>query len=148
MIKILDKSVSNKIAAGEVIERPVSIVKELIENSIDAGASAISVDITQGGIKRITVTDNGSGINSSDVKLAFEKHATSKISTLSDLSSIVTQGFRGEALSSIAAVSVVGMSTKTREEQTGTSIRISGGRIDYCEPAGLPDGGRGPSAGR
>lgn len=140
MIRVLDKSVSNKIAAGEVVERPLSIVKELVENSIDAGASAVSVDLADGGIKKITITDNGSGIQSGDVKLAFEKHATSKISTLQDLGHIITQGFRGEALSSIAAVSVVDMKTKTIDEDVGTHIRMSGGRLDFCRPEGLPEG--------
>ena len=140
MIRILDKSVSNKIAAGEVVERPVSVVKELVENSIDAGAGAVSIDIIEGGIKSITITDNGSGIASTEVKLAFEKHATSKISTLRDLNHIITQGFRGEALSSIAAVSVTDLKTKTQDEEAGTHIRISGGRIDFCNPAGLPGG--------
>ena len=140
MIRILDKSVSNKIAAGEVVERPVSVVKELVENSIDAGAAAVSIDISEGGTKSITVTDNGCGIPSKEVVLAFEKHATSKISTLSDLGHIITQGFRGEALSSIAAVSVADLKTKTEDEETGTHIRISGGRLDFCEPAGLPGG--------
>ncbi len=140
MIRILDKSVSNKIAAGEVVERPVSVVKELVENSIDAGAGAVSIDITEGGIKSIIVTDNGSGIVSQEVKLAFEKHATSKITTLRDLNHIITQGFRGEALSSIAAVSVTDLKTKTKDEEAGTHIRISGGRLDFCNPAGLPGG--------
>ncbi len=140
MIRILDKSVSNKIAAGEVVERPVSVVKELVENSIDAGAGAVSIDITEGGIKSITITDNGSGIASEEVALAFEKHATSKIMTLSDLGHIITQGFRGEALSSIAAVCVTDLRTKTQDEETGTHIRISGGRLDFCNPAGLPGG--------
>ena len=140
MIRILDKSVSNKIAAGEVVERPVSVVKELVENSIDAGASAVSINITEGGIKSITIADNGSGIPSEEVALAFEKHATSKITSISDLGHIITQGFRGEALSSIAAVSVADLKTKTEDEDTGTHIRISGGRLDFCKPAGLPGG--------
>lgn len=139
-IKLLSKSVSNRIAAGEVVERPLSVVKELVENAIDAGASAVSIDITDGGIKEIRVTDNGWGIPAADVSLAFEKHATSKISTDKDLGFIITQGFRGEALSSIAAVSVSDMKTKTREEEMGSHIRVTGGRADASEPAGLPDG--------
>jgi len=139
-IKKLPKSVSDKIAAGEVVERPLSVVKELIENAIDAGASAVSVGITGGGIKQLVVTDNGKGIAADDVELAFEKHATSKISTEHDLSFIRTQGFRGEALSSIAAVSVVDMKTKQREAELGIHICISGGRVDSISPAGLPDG--------
>lgn len=139
-IRLLSKSISSKIAAGEVVERPLSVVKELVENAIDAGASAISIDIADGGIKEICITDNGTGIASSDVKLAFEKHATSKIATENDLDYINTQGFRGEALSSIAAISVVEMRTKTKGEELGTHIKISGGRLDYVNPAGLPCG--------
>ncbi len=140
MIRVLDKNVSNKIAAGEVVERPLSVIKELVENAIDAQASAISVDITDGGIKQMCVTDNGMGIPGNDVLLAFEKHATSKISTVNDLNHIITQGFRGEALSSIAAVSVCDMKTKTKDEDAGTHVRITGGRVDFCRPAGLPGG--------
>lgn len=139
-IKLLPKNISDKIAAGEVVERPASVIKELVENSIDAKASAISVSISGGGVKEIVVTDNGVGISSNDVNLAFEKHATSKIFTLNDLEYISTQGFRGEALSSIAAVSVTEMKTKRRAEEAGTHTRVSGGRIDYINPAGLPDG--------
>ncbi len=139
-IRKLPKSVSDKIAAGEVVERPLSVVKELIENAIDAGASAVSISITDGGIKQLVVTDNGKGIEAGDLELAFEKHATSKISTENDLNFISTQGFRGEALSSIAAVSVVEMKTKRREAELGTQIKVSGGRIDSVAPAGLPDG--------
>ncbi len=139
-IRRLPKNVSDKIAAGEVVERPLSVVKELIENAIDAGASAVSISITGGGIKQLCVTDNGKGIGAEDVELAFEKHATSKIATEKDLYYINTQGFRGEALSSIAAVSVVDMKTKQREAEMGTQIRVSGGRMDGISPAGLPDG--------
>ncbi len=139
-IKLLPKNISDKIAAGEVVERPASVVKELVENAIDAKASAISVNISGGGVKEISVTDNGSGISAEDVNLVFEKHATSKIFTQSDLDFISTQGFRGEALSSIAAVSVTEMKTKRRAEEAGTHIRVSGGRVDYINPAGLPDG--------
>lgn len=139
-IKLLPKNISDKIAAGEVVERPASVVKELVENAIDAKASAISVSISDGGIREISVTDNGEGIAFRDVGLAFEKHATSKLFTLSDLDYISTQGFRGEALSSIAAVSITEMKTKRRDEETGTHMRVSGGRTDYVNPAGLPDG--------
>jgi DNA mismatch repair protein MutL len=139
-IRKLEKSVYDKIAAGEVVERPVSVVKELVENAIDAGASAVSVSIDGGGIRSITVTDNGSGIRAEDVSLAFEKHATSKIVSIHDLERIHTQGFRGEALSSIAAVSAVEMKTKRRDEEMGTRIRVSGGRMDDAVSAGLPDG--------
>lgn len=139
-IRKLEKSVYDKIAAGEVVERPVSVVKELVENAIDASASAVSVSIEGGGIRSLSVTDNGSGIRAEDVSLAFENHATSKISSVHDLERIHTQGFRGEALSSIAAVSSVEMKTKRRDEDTGTRIRISGGRTDDAVFAGLPDG--------
>ncbi|MGE5493903.1 MAG: DNA mismatch repair endonuclease MutL [Burkholderiales bacterium] len=139
-IRLLPKSISDKIAAGEVVERPASVVKELVENAIDAKASAVSISISGGGIREISVADNGVGIASDDVRLAFEKHATSKLYTLGDLEYISTQGFRGEALSSIAAVSIAEMKTKRRDEETGTQIRVSGGRLDYAKPAGLPDG--------
>jgi len=139
-IRRLPKNVSDKIAAGEVVERPLSVIKELIENSIDAGASAVSISIMGGGIKQLCVTDNGKGIDAEDAELAFEKHATSKIATENDLHFINTQGFRGEALCSIAAVSVVDMKTKRREAELGTQIRVSGGRMDDISPAGLPDG--------
>lgn len=139
-IRRLPKNVSDKIAAGEVVERPLSVIKELIENAIDADASAVSISITGGGIKQLCVTDNGKGIDAEDAELAFEKHATSKIATENDLNFINTQGFRGEALSSISAVSVVDMKTKRREAEMGTQIRVSGGRMDGISPAGLPDG--------
>lgn len=139
-IRRLPKNVSDKIAAGEVVERPLSVIKELIENAIDAGASAVSISIMGGGIKQLCVTDNGKGIDTGDAELVFEKHATSKIATENDLNFINTQGFRGEALSSISAVSVVDMKTKRREAELGTQIRVSGGRIDGVSPAGLPDG--------
>jgi DNA mismatch repair protein MutL len=139
-IKLLPKKISDKIAAGEVVERPASVVKELVENSIDAKASAISISISGGGIREISVADNGEGIATADVGLAFEKHATSKLFTLGDLDYISTQGFRGEALSSIAAVSITEMKTKRRDEETGSHMRVSGGRMDYVNPAGLPDG--------
>lgn len=139
-IRRLEKNVYDKIAAGEVVERPVSVIKELIENSIDAGASAVSISIEGGGIRSMTVTDNGSGIRAEEVSLAFEKHATSKISSIHDLDRIHTQGFRGEALSSISAVSSVEMKTKRRDEEMGTRIRVSGGRTDEAVSAGLPDG--------
>lgn len=139
-IRKLERNVYDKIAAGEVVERPVSVVKELVENAIDAGASAVSIRILGGGIRSITVTDNGVGIRAEDVSLAFEKHATSKITTIHDLDRIHTQGFRGEALSSIAAVSAVEMKTKRADEDTGTRIRITGGRTEEPVFAGLPDG--------
>ncbi len=139
-IRLLSKNVSDKIAAGEVVERPLSVVKELVENAIDAGASAVSVSIAGGGIRQICVTDNGSGIAPDDASLVFEKHATSKIFTEQDLNFISTQGFRGEALASISAVAVVELKTKRRDEELGITLRVSGGRMDEVTPAGLPDG--------
>jgi len=139
-IRRLPKSVTDKIAAGEVVERPLSVVKELVENAIDAGASAISVSIVDGGIREIRVTDNGSGISEEDAPLVFEKHATSKIFSEQDLNYISTQGFRGEALSTIAAVANVEIRTKRRDEELGVILRASGGRIEGTVPAGLPDG--------
>ena len=139
-IRLLTKNVADKIAAGEVVERPLSVVKELVENAIDAGSSAISISILGGGIREIRVTDNGTGIASDDVSLVFEKHATSKIFTEQDLYFISTQGFRGEALASISSVAVVELKTKRRDEELGTMMRVSGGRVDDVSPAGLPDG--------
>ena len=118
-IKVLDKSIYNRIAAGEVVEKPASIVKELVENSIDAGATAISVEIKNGGVDYICVSDNGKGIAPSDVPTAFLAHATSKIKELSDLDGIATLGFRGEALPSIAAVSKITMVTRKHDSEMG-----------------------------
>ena len=118
-IHLLSEDTINKIAAGEVVERPVNVVKELIENAIDAGATAITCEIREGGKKMIRVTDNGCGIEKSQISKAFERHATSKIQDDSDLTRLVSLGFRGEALSSIAAVSQVEMITKTRDSLTG-----------------------------
>lgn len=140
MIRKLPKNISDKIAAGEVVERPLSVVKELVENAIDAKANAINISITDGGIKQIIVSDNGLGISAGEVNLAFEKHATSKISSERDLTLITTQGFRGEALSSIAAVSAVEMMTKCRSEELGTQLRIAGASGCEIKPIGLPDG--------
>ena len=140
MINILDKGTIDKIAAGEVVERPASIVKELLENSIDAGSSSVTVEIKNGGIDLIRITDNGCGIASSEVKKAFLRHATSKIVSDKDLISIKSLGFRGEALSSIAAVSKCEMITKTRDELTGVRYYIEGGREVEYEEIGAPDG--------
>lgn len=140
MIKILDKQVADKIAAGEVIERPVSIIKELIENSLDAGADSIVVEIKKGGKKYIRVTDNGCGIASDEAETAFLRHATSKISSASDLDSINTLGFRGEALASICAVTRTELLTKKSGEKTGTRLVIHGGEIISHQATGCPDG--------
>lgn len=139
-IKLLDSSVANKIAAGEVVERPASIVKELVENSIDAGASNITVEIKDGGISFIRITDNGCGMAEEDVKCAFLRHATSKISVAEDLNDIVTLGFRGEALPSISAVSRVSLSTRAKNAQEGTQIELTGGVIDRFFPCGCAEG--------
>ena len=139
-INILDKNTIDKIAAGEVVERPSSVVKELTENAIDAGATAISIEIRDGGISLIRVTDNGSGIDKSQIKKAFFRHSTSKISDASDLSFIHTLGFRGEALSSISAVSRMELCTKTKESLIGTIYKMEGGEEVSMEDAGLPDG--------
>ncbi len=139
-IKLLDSETINKIAAGEVVERPSSIVKELVENAIDAGASAITVEISEGGISMIRITDNGSGIIKEDIPTAFLRHSTSKIRNAKDLSSIMSLGFRGEALSSISAVSMLELLTKTSSSMTGTRYCIDGGIEKNFEDIGCPDG--------
>jgi DNA mismatch repair protein MutL len=141
-IRVLDGETVNRIAAGEVVERPASIVKELVENAIDAGAASISVDITTGGkeITRIRISDNGCGIPAGEVHLAFLPHATSKISTAEDLHSCMTLGFRGEALASIAAIAYVTMVTRYRDEEAGSRIIVSGGEVLEHGAAGSPKG--------
>lgn len=140
MIKILDQHTIDKIAAGEVIERPASIVKELVENSIDAGATRITVEITDGGKSMIRVTDNGGGIPKEDIQKAFYSHATSKLDNADDLVGVMTLGFRGEALSTIAAVTDTEMITKTHDALTGIRYEIRGGKEVSCEEIGAPDG--------
>ncbi len=139
-IQVLDQITIDKIAAGEVIERPASIVKELVENAIDAGASAVTVEIKEGGISFIRITDNGCGIPKEEVPLAFLRHSTSKIRTVEDLSTVASLGFRGEALSSIAAISQVELITKTRDCVLGTRYLIEGGKEKKIEDAGAKDG--------
>lgn len=139
-IRLLDNSTINKIAAGEVVERPGSVVKELIENAIDAGAGNITVEIKDGGTTFIRITDDGCGIPADDVKTAFLRHATSKIRSAEDLESVFSLGFRGEALASIAAVSKAEMVTKTREAEAGIRIRINGGILEYIRPEGTSNG--------
>lgn len=140
MIRILEKNVADKIAAGEVIDRPVSIIKELLENSIDAGADNITVEIKNGGKSYIRVSDNGSGIYADDIETAFMRHATSKIRSVTDLNSIGTLGFRGEALASICAVSRVELVSKTADAKMGRKVVTEGSKILANEGIGCPEG--------
>ncbi len=139
-IKVLDQNTINQIAAGEVIDRPASVVKELLENAIDAKATAITVEIKDGGISFIRITDNGCGIEKEDIKVAFLRHSTSKIRTAVDLVTVSSLGFRGEALSSISAVAMVELITKTKESFCGTRYVIEGGEEKSLEDIGVPDG--------
>ena len=139
-IQVLDQSTINQIAAGEVVERPASVVKELMENAIDAGSTAITVEIRQGGIGFVRITDNGCGIKKEEIPLAFLRHSTSKIRTAEDLLTVSSLGFRGEALSSIAAVSQVELITKTSGSLTGSRYRIEGGEEKDLEEIGAPEG--------
>lgn len=139
-IAVLDESTIDKIAAGEVIERPSSVVKELVENAIDAGATAVTAEIKDGGISLIRITDNGEGIAKDQIATAFLRHATSKITKVEDLLSVSSLGFRGEALSSIAAVCQVEVITKTVGTLLGTRYRIEGGQEILTEEIGAPDG--------
>lgn len=139
-INQLSPKIYNRIAAGEVVERPASVVKELVENSIDAGATRIKVEIFEGGIKKIVVADNGSGIDKDDLPLAFMPHATSKIADVDDLDSIATLGFRGEALASIAAVSMVKLSTRTENSESGYMIEANGGEISKISEVARTNG--------
>ena len=135
VIRLLPDSVANQIAAGEVIQRPASVVKELVENAIDAGATAITIVVKDAGRTLIQVIDNGCGMSPTDARMAFERHATSKISSASDLYSLHTMGFRGEALASIAAVAQIDMRTMRRDDKIGTRLTVSESRFEAQEPA-------------
>ena len=139
-IKVLPEEVASKIAAGEVIERPASVVKELLENSVDAGARGIKAEMSQGGRRLIRVIDDGEGIRAEEVQLAFERYATSKLEAIEDLPHLTTLGFRGEALTSIAAVSQLTVMTRAKGEEVGTLMRLEGGRILRREPQGATQG--------
>ena len=139
-ILLLSDDVIGKIAAGEVVERPAAAIKEMVENSLDAGATAITVEIRDGGVSYFRVTDNGSGIQQSEIRMAFERHATSKITTAQDLTAIQTLGFRGEALASIASVAQVTCTTRTKHDASGVKVVNKGGRIESIEEAACPEG--------
>src|SRR5215470_5672763 len=139
-IRILPEAVANKIAAGEVVERPASVVKELLENALDAGAKTVRIETEAGGKRMIRVIDDGHGMTHDDALLAFERHATSKLKTADDLLSIATLGFRGEALPSIAAVSRLLLETRDEAETDGTRVEFAGGKLVNVKPAGLPAG--------
>jgi DNA mismatch repair protein MutL len=139
-IRILDEATINKIAAGEVIERPASAVKELIENSIDAGATDIRIEVERGGKKLIRITDNGCGMNREDASLSFIQHSTSKIQKIEDLDNVMTMGFRGEALSSLTSVAKVEIITKTKDELAGTKVIVHGGKLIDISATGAPVG--------
>ena len=139
-INILDNLVINRISAGEVVESPFSIVKELLDNSIDAGATNISVEIKNGGISYIRITDNGKGIALDDMDMAFERHATSKIRQADDLETVTSMGFRGEALASISSISQMEVISKTRESSLGCKVIVKGGKMLSREEAGCPQG--------
>src|SRR5436190_6806090 len=139
-IRLLPEQVANQIAAGEVIERPASVVKELVENALDAGAMRITVEIQAGGRSLVRVTDDGCGMNRDDALLCLERHATSKIQKAEDLAAIDTMGFRGEAIPSIASVSRMTLTTRERESDSATQIVINGGKIIEVKAAGSPPG--------
>src|ERR671926_1965449 len=139
-IRILSDTVANKIAAGEVVERPASVIKELLENSLDAGANEIRVDTENAGRRLIRIQDDGCGMLRDDALLAFERHGTSKLRDVKDLLAIATLGFRGEALPSIASVIRLLLETRSAEETAGTRVEIAGGKMLRCEEAALGGG--------
>ena len=139
-IRVLPDQVANKIAAGEVVERPASVVKELLENALDAGSSTVRVEVENGGRRLMRISDDGCGMLRDDALLAFERHATSKLRDVKDLLSIATLGFRGEALPSIASVSRLLLETRSDEETTGTRVEIAGGKMLSCDEAALARG--------
>ena len=140
IVKLLPDSVANQIAAGEVIQRPASVVKELVENALDAGSTDIKINIKDAGKTLIQVVDNGCGMTDTDARMAFERHATSKIETAKDLFAIRTMGFRGEALASIAAVAQVELKTRQQDSELGSSIRIAGSEVEAQEAVACPVG--------
>ena len=139
-IRILPEAIANRIAAGEVVERPASVVKELLENALDAGARSVRIEVESGGKRMIRVVDDGCGMSHDDALLAFERHATSKLRTADDLLSITTLGFRGEALPSIASVSRLLLETCAQGEEQGTRVEFAGGKLVGVKPAGFPVG--------
>ena len=141
-IRILPDILASQVAAGEVVERPASVVKELVENSIDAGARRITVEFQRGGTRLIRVTDDGSGMDRSDALLSLERHATSKIRESADLASITTLGFRGEAVPSISSISRFRLATRRREEEAGTVIEVEGGKVRDVRDGGEAPGTR------
>jgi len=140
IIQILDDTLASQVAAGEVVERPSSVVKELVENSLDAGARAITVEFQRGGTALIRVMDDGCGMSREDALLSLERHATSKIKKSSDLSTILTLGFRGEAVPSIASVARFRMATRQKGGDVGTEIIVDGGNVIDVRDAGVPEG--------
>ena len=140
IIKLLPDKIANQIAAGEVIQRPASAVKEMLENSVDSGATTIQLYVKNAGKTLLQVVDNGSGMSKEDAKMCFKRHATSKIKTTKDLFAITTMGFRGEALASIAAISHVEINTKLKSKEIGVHINIEAGKIKKTEESNCPEG--------
>ena len=140
IIQVLDEFTTNQIAAGEVVERPLSVVKELVENAIDAGSSRITIQVEDGGLEIIKVVDNGCGISKQDIPMAFLRHATSKIQTADDLFNIHTMGFRGEALPSIASVSIMEIASRKQDALAGYTFVIENNNIDFLGEVGMPVG--------